>query len=222
MEAAIRADDIHQPPTALICLENTHNRAGGAVIPLAAMQSVYALAVRHGLPLHLDGARIFNAAIALGVAAKEIAACATTVQFCLSKGLGAPIGSLIAGPRIGLPRRAGASASVGGMPGRSHCRRGIVALETMVIAWPRIAPTPASWPRAGGAARPGADPAAVETNIVIFKTTALLHRPWLKPCAGGTCSASPWMRRGPLTTHKDEPCGHGKALAIVKDALRQA
>ncbi len=227
VEAAIRADDIHQPPTALICLENTHNRAGGAVIPLAAMQSVYALAVRHGLPLHLDGARIFNAAIALGVAAKEIAACATTVQFCLSKGLGAPIGSLIAGPRdwIAAARRWRKRLGGGMRQAGVIAAAGIVALETMVD---RLAEDHANarFLAEGLAALPGLelDPAAVETNIVIFKTTALSAPALVEALRRRNllCVAMD-ADRVRFTTHKDvSRADMEKALAIVKDALRQA
>ncbi|MCM3664836.1 low-specificity L-threonine aldolase [Mesobacillus subterraneus] len=94
---AIRTEDIHYPETGLICLENTHNRAGGAVIPVANMAEIYNIAKANNIPVHLDGARLFNAAAAAGVDVKEFAKSTDTVQICLSKGLGAPIGSIIAG-----------------------------------------------------------------------------------------------------------------------------
>lgn len=94
---AIRTEDIHFPETGLICLENTHNRAGGAVIPVANMAEIYNIAKANKIPVHLDGARLFNAAAAAGVDVKEFAKSTDTVQICLSKGLGAPIGSIIAG-----------------------------------------------------------------------------------------------------------------------------
>jgi threonine aldolase len=94
---AIRTEDIHYPETGLICLENTHNRAGGAVIPVANMDEIYNIAKANKIPVHLDGARLFNAAAAAGVDVKEFAKSTDTVQICLSKGLGAPIGSIIAG-----------------------------------------------------------------------------------------------------------------------------
>jgi len=97
IEARIRGDDIHYPSTTLICLENAHS--SGRVISLDSMKEVAALAKRHGLPIHLDGARLFNAATALGVRAADIAAHVDSVMFCLSKGLCAPIGSMLAGPR---------------------------------------------------------------------------------------------------------------------------
>ncbi|WNF21149.1 low-specificity L-threonine aldolase [Mesobacillus jeotgali] len=94
---AIRTEDIHFPETGLICLENTHNRAGGAVVPVENMKSIYNIAQANRVPVHLDGARLFNAAAAAGVDVKEFAKNTDTVQICLSKGLGAPVGSIIAG-----------------------------------------------------------------------------------------------------------------------------
>ena len=90
---------IHQSPTGMISLENTHNKAGGTVIPLEVIRGVRAVANEEGLPLHLDGARVFNAAAALGVELREITGCFDTVSVCLSKGLGAPVGSVLTGSR---------------------------------------------------------------------------------------------------------------------------
>ena len=97
IEAAIRSDDIHQPVTRLVCLENTHNRAGGVVWPIDGARQVRALADRRGLRIHLDGARVFNAAAATGFDVREYCSLADSVMFCLSKGLGAPIGSMVVG-----------------------------------------------------------------------------------------------------------------------------
>ncbi|WP_368505822.1 low specificity L-threonine aldolase [Alkalihalophilus sp. As8PL] len=97
LELAIRGNDIHEPETGLICMENTHNRAGGAIVSLENMKAVYDVAKKHAIPVHLDGARLFNAAVAKQCSIKEFTQNADTVQICLSKGLGAPIGSLIAG-----------------------------------------------------------------------------------------------------------------------------
>lgn len=88
---------VHQSPTGLISLENTHNKAGGTVIPLAVLRQMRAVADAEGLPLHLDGARVFNAAVKLGVDVREITRCFDTVSVCLSKGLGAPVGSVLLG-----------------------------------------------------------------------------------------------------------------------------
>ncbi|MCA0985677.1 low-specificity L-threonine aldolase [Guptibacillus algicola] len=97
VEAAVRGEDIHQPETGLVCIENTHNKAGGAVVPLENMEAIYQVAKRNGIPVHLDGARLFNASVASGTSVKEFAKYTDSVQFCLSKGLGAPVGSIIAG-----------------------------------------------------------------------------------------------------------------------------
>lgn len=97
VKAAIRGDDIHMPETSLICLENTHNRAGGAILPLENMKAIKKVAEEYHIPVHLDGARLFNASVASGVSLKEYGDCTDTIQVCLSKGLGAPVGSLIAG-----------------------------------------------------------------------------------------------------------------------------
>ena len=96
IETAIRPKDPHTIPTALICLENTHNSGGGSIYPLAAIDAIRSVAQRHGIPMHLDGARLFNAAVATGIPAADYARHFETVSVCLSKGLGAPVGSLIA------------------------------------------------------------------------------------------------------------------------------
>jgi threonine aldolase len=99
MESAIRTANVHHPRTTMILVENTHNFAGGTVLPLAWHRAVRALADRRGLRVHLDGARLFNAAVAAGVPAWEFAATADSTMFCLSKGLGAPVGSMLVGTR---------------------------------------------------------------------------------------------------------------------------
>lgn len=96
-EAAIRPKNHHFGPTRLILVENTHNMAGGAIYPLDKLSELREMADRHGLRIHMDGARLWNAAIASGVPADRYAACCDSVSFCLSKGLGAPVGSLVCG-----------------------------------------------------------------------------------------------------------------------------
>ena len=95
---AVRPDDVHCPPTSLVILENTSNRGGGTVYPLAQLHAHGVQARELGLRLHMDGARVFNAAVALGVPLAEVVAPVDSVCFCLSKGLGAPVGSVLAGP----------------------------------------------------------------------------------------------------------------------------
>ncbi len=133
IEAAIREDDIHQPKTSLICLENTHNRAGGTVIPLDVLKGTYEVAKKHNIPIHMDGARIFNAASYLKVSVKEIAGYADSVMFCLSKGLCAPVGSIVVGSKdFILKARKFRKMLGGGMRQAGFlAAAGIVALEKM-------------------------------------------------------------------------------------------
>ncbi len=95
VEAAIRPRDPHSIPTGLICLENTHNAGGGSIYPLSTIEKIRAVAVKHGIPMHLDGARLFNAVAATTLPPTAYAQHFETVSFCLSKGLGAPVGSLL-------------------------------------------------------------------------------------------------------------------------------
>lgn len=180
VEGAIRPDDVHLPPTSLICLENTHNRAGGKIVPLENMKAIHDLARRHNLPVHLDGARIFNASVASGIPVSDYAACTTSVQFCFSKGLGAPVGSIIAGSADFIDKakrwrkRLGGGMRQAGVIA-SAC---LVALETMVE---RLADDHANARllAEGLAGLKGLnfDPADVDTNIVIIKPVAMTpHR----------------------------------------------
>jgi len=97
LEAALPPRDDHFAPPSLVCIENTHNRGGGSVWPLEQIESVTAAARGHGLSLHLDGARLWNASVASGVSEAEYASHFDTVSVCFSKGLGAPVGSILAG-----------------------------------------------------------------------------------------------------------------------------
>ncbi len=98
LRASIRFPSASNAETSLVCIENTHNGAGGAVTPLAGMQALQAVARSEGLPVHLDGARLWNAAAATGTSLAAFAACADTVMVSFSKGLGAPVGAALAGP----------------------------------------------------------------------------------------------------------------------------
>ena len=104
IEEAIRPADHHFPVTKLVCLENTHNRGGGSIFPLEKMAEIYRLAKSKGLLVHLDGARLWNASVATGIKPHEYAQWADSVSVCLSKGLGAPIGSLVAGSKLFIDR----------------------------------------------------------------------------------------------------------------------
>lgn len=127
-------DDLHHAPLGAICLENTHNRCGGTVLTPAYMAHVHALAQAHGVPLHLDGARVFNAAVALEIDVRDITRHADTVQFCLSKGLAAPVGSIIAGPRPFIDKARRIRKMLGGGMRQAGiiAAAGIIALTEMV------------------------------------------------------------------------------------------
>lgn len=159
---------------ALICLEDTHNRCGGTVLPLEYLRAVQDLAHSRGVAVHLDGARIFNAAVALGVGVAEIAQCADSVQFCLSKGLSAPVGSMVVGTGELISRVRRLRKMLGGGMRQAGiiAAAGIVALEQMVD---RLAEDHANARRlAAGLARiPGIELVTreVQTNIVFFRLT---------------------------------------------------
>ena len=104
IEEAIRPADHHFPVTRLVCLENTHNRGSGSIYPLEKMAEIYRLARSNGILVHLDGARLWNASVATGIKPNEYAQWADSVSVCLSKGLGAPIGSLVAGTKPFIDR----------------------------------------------------------------------------------------------------------------------
>jgi threonine aldolase len=172
VEAAIRPPgNMHFPRTRVICLENTHNRCGGTVLSAAQMATIKAVADRHGLRMHLDGARIFDAALALRVDASELAAPFDSVQFCLSKGLSAPVGSVIVGSADFVQEARRNRKIVGGGTRQAGiiAAAGIVALEQMVD---RLADDHANARRLaeGLAEIPGVaiDPSVVQTNIIIF------------------------------------------------------
>ena len=169
--ANIRKPNVHTPRTSLVCLENTHNVLGGAVVPLDNFRAIRKIADDHGLRVHLDGARIFNASQASGVPVKEYARCVDSLMFCLSKGLSAPAGSmLVAGrERIEFGRRlrkvlGGGMRQVGVL-----AAPGIIALTEMVDRL-KEDHARAKALAAGIAGLPGIalDPATVETDIVIF------------------------------------------------------
>lgn len=131
---AIRGANIHYPTPRLVAVENTHNRGGGTVTPLNVMTAICNIARSRGLATHLDGARIFNAAIALGVDAREIARPFDSVMFCLSKGLSAPVGSVLVGSRDFIERARKCRKLVGGGMRQAGviAAAGIVAVEKMV------------------------------------------------------------------------------------------
>ncbi|MGD9367911.1 MAG: GntG family PLP-dependent aldolase, partial [Desulfobacteraceae bacterium] len=171
VQAAVRPDNIHFPISRLIVVENTHNRCTGAPLGLEYMEALGDLARRNGLKIHVDGARIFNAACALGCKASELVRNADSVTFCLSKGLAAPVGSVVCGDRSFIQQARRVRKVLGGGMRQVGvlAAAGIVALTRMVD---RLAEDHANAGRlARGLSRiPGIaiDPRRVKTNIVYF------------------------------------------------------
>jgi threonine aldolase len=169
---SIRPSNIHIPPTGLVCIENTHNRHGGTCCTPEEIAAVAAAAHAHGVAVHLDGARIFNAAVALGRPVVDFARPVDSITFCLSKGLAAPVGSLVCGSREFVVRARRVRKMLGGGMRQVGvlAAAGLVALETMVD---RLAEDHAHARRLarGLAALPRVrlDPGKVQTNIVIFQ-----------------------------------------------------
>ncbi|MBM3214135.1 threonine aldolase [Candidatus Poribacteria bacterium] len=164
------------PPLGVICLENTHNRRGGRVIRPDEMAAVRAVAQHAGVPLHLDGARIFNAATALSISPREIADQVDTVQFCLSKGLCAPVGSLLAGSHGFVERARRARKRLGGSMRQSGviAAAGLVALRDMPSRLSEDHANARMLAQALSKLDPlGVDPDEFPTNIVILRTDAL-------------------------------------------------
>ncbi len=173
-------DDVHEARTGLLCLEDTHNMCGGRVLSAATLRELGTPARQRGLPVHLDGARIFNAAVALGVPVRELAAEVDSVQFCLSKGLSAPVGSILTGSRnfIAEARRVRKLLGGGMRQAGVIAAAGIVALTEMVD---RLAEDHINARRlAQGLAHiPGVaiEPETVETNILFFGLNDAEGRP---------------------------------------------
>lgn len=174
VEAAIRGNDQHEARTKLIALENTHNRCGGAVLPIDYLKQVRALANNNNLKVHLDGARVFNASVALGVDVKAISRYADSVTFCLSKGLSAPVGSAICGSSEFIMQARRYRKMLGGGMRQAGvlAAAGIVALKTMIE---RLAEDHSNARRLaeGLADIPGVaiDLDRVQTNIIYFDVT---------------------------------------------------
>lgn len=194
--------------TALIVMETTHNDAGGAVLPLAYMAAVHGMAQDAGVPVHIDGARVFNAAVALGVPASAIAAHGESIGFCISKGLSAPVGSVLCGSAEFITRARAFRRMVGGNLRQAGviAAAGIVALEEMID---RLAEDHARAKRlAEGLARIDTslvDPAGVETNIVRLDVAKSGRRAevWVEALKGKGVLAgvwSPWQIR--MVTHR--------------------
>jgi threonine aldolase len=223
---AIRPKIYYRPQTALVSLENTHNMAGGTVYPTAVADEICDNAHEAGIPVHLDGARIFNAATYLGQDIVQITKKFDSIQFCLSKGLGAPVGSMIVGSREFIERCRSIRKMLGGGMRQAGvlAAAGLVALEkgpkrlqedhdnAQVLAR-RLAEVPGI----------GLDPAKVQTNIVIFdlKKTRRSSGDFLKSLANRAVLAVPVdNERVRMVTHLDvDREDVEKAAEVVREVL---
>jgi len=134
LKAAIRSKNLHYPAPRVLCLENTHNRSGGRVMPLGLHDELCSIAHERGMSVHLDGARIFNAAVQQAIPAADLVANADSIMFCLSKGLSCPLGSMIVGSKEFIHRADSCRKRLGGGMRQAGviAACGIVALETMI------------------------------------------------------------------------------------------
>lgn len=177
VEAAISPDVTYKSRTGVVVIENTHNMAGGTVYPRPRIDEILAVARRRGLPVHLDGARLFNAATALGTTAADLAAGFESVMISLSKALGAPVGSLLAGDRAFVHEARRVRKMLGGGMRQAGilAAAGLIALEEGPSLLARDHEN-AAWLAGELAAIPGlaTDPAAVATNIVMVRVTPAL------------------------------------------------
>lgn len=224
LRQSLRPEDLHFPHTSLICLENTFNRGGGTILSPRVMEELYTIAQERDLRVHVDGARIFNAAVGLGVDVKDFSRSCDSIMFCLSKGLAAPVGSLLAGSREFIARARKYRKALGGGMRQAGvlAAAGLVALRMAE----RLAEDHAHARRLaeGLAQLPGlrVDLAKVQTNIVVVevapaKTAADLAGELTR--RGIKCAAfGPATLR--LVTHKDVSTGDiDYALQVAKEIL---
>jgi threonine aldolase len=176
LEAALRPADAHFPRTRLVCLENTHNRGGGKIWPIEEIRGVAAAARQHGLQMHLDGARLWNASVAAGISEREYAAHFDTVSVCFSKGLGAPVGSALAGTKSFIERARRFRKMFGG----GMRQAGIIAAGALFALRHHRARLTEDHANAkllasglAGLSGLEVDPGEVETNMVRFRVGAM-------------------------------------------------
>lgn len=221
IEKRVTSANLHTPGTSLLCIENTHNRAGGTIIPLDTLAEYRRISDKHGMKLHMDGARVFNAAVALGVPVKEITKHVDTVSVCLSKGLRSPVGSVLCGPKSFIEKAIIWRKRMGGGMRQSGVLAacGIVSLTSQVD---RLADDHANAQRLAVeiGKLPGltTDPAGTQTNIVLIETE--------KPAAEVAKAATDkgiWCfpvaaNRIRLVTHADvETLGIDWAIEVFRD-----
>lgn len=229
VEASIRPPgNIHFPRTSLLCLENTHNRCNGGVLTPEDTRSVSEVAHANGVAVHLDGARVFNAAVALEVPAKDLVADVDDVSFCLSKGLSAPVGSVLCGSQEFVEQARKWRKMLGGGMRQAGviAAAGVVALETMVD---RLAEDHSNASRlASGLSQVPSirlDPASFQTNIVFLELEAELggvHEFISRLNQHGLKVSYPGGRRIRLVTHRHiSPGDVEQAVEIVAKVARE-
>jgi threonine aldolase len=220
--APIAAPIYYRAQTGMIALENTHNMAGGTVTPLAVLEEVWAGAAERGLPVHLDGARVFNAAAALGMPVSALTRGFDTVMFCLSKGLCAPVGSLLVGSRLLIERGRSIRKMLGGGMRQAGvlAAAGLIALEEMPARLHEDHAN-ARWMAEQIAGMGGCliDLETVQTNIVIFQPEG---RPAAEIVAGlkarGVLCGTAGADEVRFVTHRDVD---GAACEQAVSALRK-
>lgn len=216
----VRERDLHFPPTRLLCLENTHNRAGGAVLPVERWDALVALAHGRGLRIHLDGARIWNAAVALDLPPARLTRGADTVSACFSKGLGAPVGSVVGGDAETVARLREVRKLLGG----GMRQAGVIAAAALYALEhnrQRLAEDHARARRLAeglaGVEGLGVDPGAVETNIVIVRLERVTAETFLAGLRReGVLATRMGERAVRFVTHLD--VGDGDVEAAVRAA----
>lgn len=224
IESAIAAPIYYRAQTGLIALENTHNMAGGTCTPLAILEEVWVGAAKRGIPVHLDGARIFNAAAALGMPVATLTRGFATVMFCLSKGLCAPVGSMLVGSRTLIDRGRSIRKMLGGGMRQAGvlAAAGLIALEEMPARLQEDHSN-ARWMAEQIAEIPGCviDLNTVQTNIVIFRST---RKPAAEIVAGlktrGVLSGTAGPEEVRFVTHRDvDGKGCEQALKMLQKLL---
>jgi threonine aldolase len=225
--AAITTPIYYRAQTGLIMLEDTHNMAGGTITPIAVLEEVWAGATERRLPVHLDGARVFNATAALGVPVATLTRGFATVMFCLSKGLCAPVGSMLVGSRVLIDRGRSIRKMLGGGMRQSGvlAAAGLIALEEMPARLPEDHAN-ARWMAEQIAGIPGCviDLQTVQTNIVIFRST---HKRAAEIVAGLKAQGVLCGTAGPdevrFVTHRDvDRAACERAVSVLCAVLRAA
>jgi threonine aldolase len=219
VRAAVRPENVHFPRPTLLCLENTHNVAGGKVFPLEDFVAVAADARELGMRVHLDGARLFNAQVSSGVPAHEWCEHAGTVSVCSSKGLGAPVGSLLAGDEETIREARRARKVFGG----GMRQAGVIAAASLYAFEHNVERLAEDHERArrlaAGLADAGYEVQPPETNIVLVEVGEVER--FLRALAEEGVLATPWSRSAVrMCTHLD--VGDGGIHAAVKVATRLA